>query len=158
MVIFILLIFIIVPLVEIAVFLFLGDTIGGWNTFVLIVFTAILGAWLFKRHGLLTFRRLTESIQRQEFPIGEIFDGASFLVAGVFLLTPGFVTDILGFSLFVRPFRNVLRHFLWLILTRGQNNAWSTGKHSPKKKRGFSIDGKFREVDPNHFDRKKEKK
>jgi len=143
---------------EIGVFLFLGDTIGGWNTFILIVFTAILGAWLFKRHGLLTFRRLTESIQRQEFPIREIFDGAAFLVAGVFLLTPGFVTDTLGFLLFVPPFRNALRSLLWQIWTRKENHSWIRGKHDSTKQRGSSIEGKYRKVDPNYSnDEKKEK-
>ena len=143
---------------EIGVFLFLGDIIGGWNTFILIVFTAILGAWLFKRHGLLTFRRLTESIQRQEFPIREIFDGAAFLVAGVFLLTPGFVTDTLGFLLFVPPFRNALRSLLWQIWTREENHSWIRGKHDSTKQPGSSIEGKYRKVDPNYSnDEKKEK-
>ena len=143
---------------EIAVFLFLGDKIGGWNTFILIVFTGIFGAWLFKKHGLLTFQRLTESIHRQEFPIREIFDGAAFLLAGVFLLTPGFVTDTLGFLLFVPLFRSALRSLLWKILTRGSNHSWIRGKHNSTNQNGSSIEGEYREVDSSHTDNENRKK
>ncbi len=112
MAIFLLAAFIGVPLIEIAVFIQVGGWIGlGW-TLVLVVLTAVLGTWQLRIQGLATLLRARDQVDRGALPARELFDGACLLVAGVLLLTPGFVTDATGFLLFLPPVRDYLRNLL----------------------------------------------
>ena len=149
--IFIPLAFIIIPVVEIAVFIHLGGEIGLWNTVLLIVLTAILGTWLLRSQGLATLQRAQESLARQVFPIAEVFDGLCLVVAGVLLLTPGFVTDAVGFLLFLPFTRMLLRVWIWKILARSENSrVWvNAGQPTePPNGQDGTIDGDFRDVTP----------
>jgi len=148
---FILLILIGVPIIEIAVFIQLGSEIGIWNTVILILLTAIMGAWLLKRQGLATLQRAQESIQKQVFPVAEVFDGLCLALAGVLLLTPGFVTDAAGFLLFLPKFRAVLRRQIWILLEKSERTrVWVKPDNSASAEgvRLNTIDGDFREVGP----------
>ncbi|WP_299441943.1 FxsA family protein [uncultured Rhodospira sp.] len=100
-----LLAFIGIPLLEIAVFIQVGGLIGLGATLVLVVLTAIAGTLLLRAQGLSTLGRARASLDRGEVPVREVFDGACLLVGGALLLTPGFVTDTLGFLLLLPPFR-----------------------------------------------------
>ena len=142
---------ILTPIIEIAVFIALGGEIGIWNTIGLIVITAIIGASLLRNQGLTTLRRAQDSLNRQIFPVTELFDGICLLVAGILLLTPGFVTDSIGFLLFMPPVRRVLRAWLWATL----NGTEDAGIWKKSETANFSqnasnsndtIDGRFREV------------
>jgi len=93
--------FIGVPLLEIAVFIQVGGWLGLWPTLALVVLSAMIGAWELRAQGLATLARARAVIDAGEVPTREIFDGACLLIAGVLLLTPGFVTDALGLLLFV---------------------------------------------------------
>ncbi|MEX2631790.1 MAG: FxsA family protein [Tistlia sp.] len=104
-----LLLFITVPLVEIAVFIQVGDWIGLWPTLALILLTAILGTWQLRLQGMATLARARQQLDRGEVPAAELFNGLCLLVAGALLLTPGFVTDAAGASLFLPPVRGWLR-------------------------------------------------
>jgi UPF0716 protein FxsA len=149
--IFIPLAFIIVPVVEIAVFIHLGGEIGLWNTVFLIVLTAIMGTWLLRSQGLATLRRAQESLGRQVFPIAEVFDGLCLVIAGVLLLTPGFVTDAFGFLLFLPFMRMVLRTWIWKILSHSENSRVWVNAGQPTDSSGGkddTIDGNFRDVTP----------
>jgi UPF0716 protein FxsA len=149
--IFIPLAFIIVPVVEIAVFIHLGGEIGLWNTVLLIVLTAIMGTWLLKSQGLATLQRAQESLGRQVFPIAEVFDGLCLVIAGVLLLTPGFVTDAVGFLLFLPFVRVILRVWVWKILARSENSrVWVNAEQptAPSGRQSDAIDGEFRDVTP----------
>ncbi|NKB20359.1 MAG: hypothetical protein GKS01_07670 [Alphaproteobacteria bacterium] len=151
MAIFIPLAFIIIPVVEIAVFIQLGGEIGLWNTILLIILTAILGTWLLKSQGLATLQRAQESLARQVFPIAEVFDGLCLVVAGILLLTPGFVTDAVGFLLFLPFIRLILRTWIWAILARsGNSGVWVDAEQGgvPSNGRDGTIDGDFRDVTP----------
>lgn len=100
--------FIGVPLLEIAVFLQVGGVIGlGW-TLALVVLTAVIGTALLRAQGMATLNRARASLDRGEVPMREVFDGACLLVGGALLLTPGFVTDAVGFMLLLPPVRSVL--------------------------------------------------
>ena len=88
MAIFIPLAFIIIPVIEIAVFIHLGGEIGLWNTILLIILTAIMGTWLLRAQGLATLQRAQASLEQQVFPIAEVFDGLCLVIAGVLLLMP----------------------------------------------------------------------
>lgn len=156
MAILILIAFIAVPIVEIAVFIEIGGQLGVFNTIAMVVVTAILGTWLLRSQGLRTLHRAQDSLARNIFPVSEVFDGLCLLVAGALLLTPGFVTDALGFLLFVPPLRLLLRQGIWTWLSRsGRTSAWvdGDGRFSGERPRGRhdrsgTIEGKFHEVDP----------
>lgn len=88
---------IIVPVVEIYFLIQVGSVIGGFETVLLVVFTAFLGAYLFRVQGLTTVQRLQATLARGEVPALEMVEGIMLLLCGVLLLTPGFFTDAIGF-------------------------------------------------------------
>jgi UPF0716 protein FxsA len=98
-----------VPIAEIAVFLVVGDVIGVLPTLGLIVLTALLGAILLRRQGLAAFGRLQADIHEKRVPAAAIGHAITVAIAGALLLTPGFLTDAVGFLLFVPA----VRSFLW---------------------------------------------
>jgi UPF0716 protein FxsA len=103
-----LLILIGLPLLEIYVLITVGGWIGAIPTIFLIVFTAVLGALLMRHQGLKALSSVQASMQRGEIPALTLLEGFLILVAGVLLLTPGFVTDLFGFLLLVAPLRRML--------------------------------------------------
>lgn len=105
-------VFIITPLLEIAILLYVGEIIGLFPTLFIIIMTAAAGTFLLRLQGLAILFRLKQSIDRLEPPLKEVFDGACLLIAGLTLLTPGFVTDCIGFLLFIPKIREYLRVFL----------------------------------------------
>ncbi|WP_078545135.1 FxsA family protein [Litchfieldia alkalitelluris] len=90
---------IIVPALEIGLLVLSGNTIGPWPTVLLIILTGVLGAWLAKKQGLETIRRVQDQMRYGQMPSDAIIDGLCILVGGVVLLTPGFITDLIGFLL-----------------------------------------------------------
>lgn len=110
---FLLLLLIIVPAAEIGILMLSGKTFGVWTTILLIIFTGILGAYLAKKQGLETLRKAQEQLQYGAVPGDALLDGLCILVGGVVLLTPGFITDALGFLLLAPPTRKFFK--FWLI-------------------------------------------
>ncbi|MBL4615350.1 MAG: FxsA family protein [Magnetovibrio sp.] len=104
--------FIGVPLIEIALFIQVGDTIGLWPTIAVVVLTAVAGTSLLRHQGLGALAKLQDSLNRGELPLDTVFDGFCLLAAGMLLLTPGFFTDGIGFLLFIPPFRTVLKRLV----------------------------------------------
>ncbi|MEL6752301.1 MAG: FxsA family protein, partial [Pseudomonadota bacterium] len=101
-----------VPIAEIGVFIAVGQWIGiGW-TLLGILLTAILGTILLRRQGLALLGQARQEVDAGRVPAKELADGVMLLAAGILLLTPGFVTDALGFSLFLPPVRAVIRSFV----------------------------------------------
>ena len=88
--------FVLVPLIEIYAIIQVGQVIGAWWTIALLVADSIVGAWLVKREGGRAWRALRTALQERRMPAGELADGVLILVGGTLMLTPGFVTDILG--------------------------------------------------------------
>ncbi|MRX71751.1 membrane protein FxsA [Bacillus lacus] len=115
---FLVLLLIIIPALEIAVLIFSGNTIGLIPTVLLIITTGLLGAWLAKQQGLETLRRAQEQMRYGQVPGGAIIDGLCILVGGVLLLTPGFITDGIGFSLLIPATRNLIKPFIQKIIRR----------------------------------------
>lgn len=103
---------IVIPLVEIAVIIQVGDWLGIVNTIGLLILVSVVGAYLVKRQGLGVLRRIGEQRQAGQVPAAAVFDGALILVAGMLLLFPGFVTDVLGLLLLLPPVRAGVRAFL----------------------------------------------
>ncbi len=102
------LIFVAVPIIEIALFIEVGGAIGLGPTLAIVVLTAIAGTWLMRRQGLMTLERLQQSLAEGRNPADPMAQGAMILVAGVLLLTPGFFTDTIGFLLLLPPVRVAL--------------------------------------------------
>ena len=96
---YILLLIIAVSTAEIGVLLLSGNLIGVWPTVAIILLTGVLGAYLAKKQGLETIRKAQEQMRYGQMPKDAILDGICVLVGGVFLLTPGFITDITGLLL-----------------------------------------------------------
>jgi UPF0716 protein FxsA len=94
-----------VPLAEIALFIWLGSLIGILPTLALTVAAVVLGAGLAWVQGFSTLRAVAESLNRGEAPVEEILSGAVLLIAAFFLMTPGFITASIGFALLIRPLR-----------------------------------------------------
>jgi UPF0716 family protein affecting phage T7 exclusion len=103
--------FLLVPIVEIYVILQVGHLIGAWPTVALLIAESFLGAWIVRREGRRAWRALTATFREGGLPERELADAALVLVGGVLLLTPGFVTDVLGFW-FVLPFTRPLVRWL----------------------------------------------
>ncbi len=105
--------FLVVPLVEIYVLIQIGSQVGALPTVALCVGTALAGAALLRTQGLSTLLRVQKMVEAGELPAVEVLEGAVLLVSGALLLTPGFVTDAIGFACLVPPLRRaaVLR---WL--------------------------------------------
>jgi len=108
-----LLLFIAVPLAEIVILIKLGEIIGIAATILLVISTAVIGVSLLKRQGLAALARARSSLDAGEIPVESVIDGVSLLIAGAFLLTPGLLTDTVGFSLLVPAFRFRLAHWIF---------------------------------------------
>jgi len=101
-----------VPLVEIYVLVEVGRVIGAPSTIALVVLMALAGSWLLRHEGLRTLARVQQAAARGELPALELLEGLVLLVTGVLLLTPGFVTDVLGFLALLPPVRSALARWL----------------------------------------------
>ncbi len=112
--------FILVPLIEIGLFIEVGGWIGLWPTLGLIILTAVIGTALLRQQGLATLRRAQSQMDAGQVPAKELFDGACLLFGGLLLLTPGFFTDAVGFLLLMPPIRDLLRQYLGGRMTRVQ--------------------------------------
>lgn len=104
-----LLLFIAVPVIELLLFIRIGGKIGLLPTFATIVITGILGAYLTKQQGLRTWRKFQTTSASGQLPANEAIDGLLILIAGAVLLTPGFLTDVVGFLLLVPFVRAAIR-------------------------------------------------
>jgi UPF0716 protein FxsA len=103
--------FIGLPLIEIWVFIEVGGEIGALTTVGICVLTALIGTVMLRAQGLATLKRARGQMEQGVLPARELFDGLCLLIAGAFLLTPGFVTDAMGFLLLIPAFRELLRTF-----------------------------------------------
>ncbi len=101
--------FIVLPIVELAVIIQVGQAIGVLNTIGLLLLVSFVGSWLVKREGMAVWRRFQEQVNRGQVPGKEIADGVMVLLAGALLISPGFVTDVAGVLLLLPPVRAVVR-------------------------------------------------
>lgn len=104
------LLFVLVPLVELALLVRLGTAIGFWPTMALVLATGALGAYLARLQGLRTWHRIQHDLATGRMPVAEVVDGLLIFLAGILLLTPGLLTDALGFALLVPRTRKAFRH------------------------------------------------
>jgi len=110
--------FVVLPIAELAVILQVADGIGIPETILLLIGVSVAGAWLCKREGLGVLRRIQASLDRHQLPTRDLADGGLILLAGALLLTPGFITDVLGILLLLPPTRAIFRTLLLAVLAR----------------------------------------
>jgi UPF0716 protein FxsA len=143
-------VFLLVPMVEIYLLIKVGSLIGaGWTVF-LVVFTAVLGAWLVRAQGVSTFGRVQAMLNRGELPAVEMFEGLFILVAGALLLTPGFFTDAVGFAFLVPPLRRLAITAMLrrgIIHTGGPGGRHGRGPRGPRSQGPRTLEGEYRELD-----------
>ena len=96
-----------IPIIEILLFIKIGENIGAINTILLIIFTAVVGVYFARLQGVMTIKSGFTNLYQNKLPIYEILSGASIAIAAVLLIIPGFFTDIIGFLLLV-PFTRKL--------------------------------------------------
>ena len=102
-----------IPAIEVTLFIWTSDAIGIWSVFIIIILTGMIGVIVVRTEGMKTWQRLVMSIQQGIHPSEEILNGICIIVAGIFLVTPGFFTDLIGFLLVI-PFTR--KPFKWLLL------------------------------------------
>ncbi len=139
------LLFIVVPLIEIALFIKVGGWLGLWPTLAIVVLTALIGSSLLRAEGLATFTELKRRLARGEDPEVALAHGALILAAGLLLLTPGFFTDAIGFALLVPAVRSaVIRWALRrLTVVHFEARHGSPHRHGPG-----TVDGEYEILDP----------
>ena len=106
------LLFTLVPVVELYILVKLGTTFGVGLTLLIVIGTGILGATLSKREGLKVWFRIQEEMQNGRFPGNELLDGCLIFAAGALLLTPGLLTDILGFLMLIPRTRSIFKKWI----------------------------------------------
>lgn len=138
-----LIIFIVIPILEIFLFLQVGSLIGVWWTISLVILTAVIGAMLVKSQGKQTLRSIPARLSSDEDPRDVITHGAFILVSAVLLVTPGFFTDAVGFLLLVPAFRDgLIRRMRGRMIVMGGDGGSRT-----RPARDDVIEGDYTEVD-----------
>ncbi len=139
--------FIIIPIAELALLIQVGQLIGVWWTILLLIADAILGSWLLRAQGRAAWRRFNEALGGGKLPHREVVDGVLIIFGGALLLTPGFITDIFGLLFLIPPTRAVMRR---LLVRRGMLKLVGSmpGTASPPNGRPHDIEGSAVDIDP----------
>jgi UPF0716 protein FxsA len=126
------LLFLVAPLVELAVIVQVAGAVGALNTVGLLIAVSLVGAWLAKREGLITLRRIQVALGRGDIPSREVADGALILMAGALMIAPGFISDVVALLLLFPPTRAVIRPVLVRSLAkRGRARVTVMGTPGP---------------------------
>jgi UPF0716 protein FxsA len=104
--------FTLIPFCEIYLLIKIGNYLGAFNTILIVIVTGFLGAYLAKLQGIKTMMRVRESLNRGELPAEELLDALLIFVAGIVLLTPGFITDVAGIGILVPNTRSWFKRWL----------------------------------------------
>jgi UPF0716 protein FxsA len=145
--------FIVVPIVELYVIIQVGQLIGVWPTLALLLADALLGALLLRHQGRGAWRRFNQALAERRFPGREVADGLMIAIGGTLLLTPGFVTDIFGFLLLIPPTRAIARHLMrgfvarrFVVVGTGGVRGSTPPRHGSTD-RPYDFDGTAEEID-----------
>ena len=148
-----LVIFIGVPIAEIIILIEVGGVIGTWPTIGLVILTAVLGSALIRWQGRGVLNEARRGLEEGTPPVGAVVDGVFLLLAGALLLTPGFVTDALGFSFLVPAWRRAVAGVIWRWLQQhGQVHVHGMDAHRPgranRRPKPDVVDAEFVDVTP----------
>ena len=140
------LLFIVVPIAELAVIIQVGQEIGLWWTIALLLADSVLGSVLMRSQGRAAWRRFNQTVEAGRPPAREALDGALIIVGGALLLTPGFITDIGGLLLLLPPSRAVARRLLVRRFARRMVGP-------TVQRRDYDVDAQAVDVDQERIDR-----
>jgi len=140
---YLLIIFIILPIIEISIFIQVGGFVGTFNTILIIFLTAAVGVYFVRQQGFRTFQKIAVELQNQQIPVQGMFDGLVILISGILLVTPGFLTDIIGFLGLIPQ----TRIFLLGIIKNLFLQRYSNAHKQYKKDMDETIDGDFIEIE-----------
>lgn len=150
MILFLVFLFIAVPIVELYVILQVGEAIGVLPTIALLVADSIAGSLLMRSQGRAAWRRFNQALAEGRAPTREVLDGVFVIFGGAFLLTPGFVTDVLGALLLLPPTRALIRRVAVRAITRRvvavrvATGAYRSRAGAPH----YDVTGTATEIDP----------
>ena len=131
--------FLAIPLIEIALFVQIGGVIGLWWTLAIVIFTAILGTTMIRTQGAMAMVNLRSSFNELRDPTEPLAHGALILIAGMLLLTPGFFTDTVGLLLLIPPIRHAVYTY---VRSRVTVQGFSTsGPAQPRRQNDLDSDG-----------------
>ena len=144
--------FVAVPVLEISLLIQVGGAIGGFNTILFVIFTAFLGAYLVRQQGFATLNKLQQETQAGRVPALQIAEGVALLFAGAVLLTPGFITDAIGFFLLIPVCRRTLIALLAARYSQRSGTSFSYTQYSNQDAYSQSnnstvIEGEYRDSD-----------
>src|SRR3954467_8407412 len=140
-----LVIFVLVPIAELAVIIQVGQEIGVWWTIAILIADSILGSLLMRSQGRIAGRRFNEALQAGRPPAREVLDGVLVIFGGAFLLTPGFITDVFGLTFLLPPTRALLRG---LLVRRFTLRMVSSVTMPRRTRRDEDIEGTAVDADP----------
>ena len=140
---YLLIIFIILPIIEISIFIQVGGFVGTFNTILIIFLTAAVGVYFVRQQGFRTFQKIAVELQNQQIPVQGMFDGLVILISGILLVTPGFLTDIIGFLGLIPQTRVLLLGIIKNLFLQRYSNAHK----QYKKDMDETIDGDFIEIE-----------
>jgi UPF0716 protein FxsA len=138
------LLFVVVPLAELFVIIQVGQAIGVWWTIGILIADSILGSVLMRSQGRSTWRRFNEAVGAGRVPAREVIDGVLVIFGGALLLTPGFLTDILGLVLLLPPTRAVVR----AVLLRRFAHRLVVSATAPRRRRPDDVEGTVVDAEP----------
>jgi len=137
--------FLLVPLIEIGLFIQVGGFIGLWPTLLIVVLTAILGTSLVRSQGAMALGNVQRSFSDLQDPTEPLAHGAMILFSGALLLTPGFFTDAVGFALLMPPVRSAVFRYL---RSKVKVQSFEMRQETRAYSQSDTIEGEFSEVDP----------
>jgi UPF0716 protein FxsA len=154
---FLVLLFIVVPILELYVIIQVGQLIGVWPTLALLLADALLGSMLLKHQGRGAWRRFNEALSAGRFPGKEVADGVLIVIGGTLLLAPGFLTDIAGLLLLIPPTRAIARgvlkrftvgRFTVVGMPGGNRGPFGPPGSQDRPSRDYDVEGTAEEVPP----------
>ncbi|MGB8817854.1 MAG: FxsA family protein [Rhizobiaceae bacterium] len=128
---FVLIAILALPLIEIAVLIMVGSTIGVFATIGLIILTGILGLVLLRVQGFSVLTRIRSEMERGQIPDKSLADAAMITIAGIFLMIPGFVSDVIGILLFLPPVRALILSMIGKRVTVVRPGRWQNSAQGP---------------------------
>jgi UPF0716 protein FxsA len=155
---FLIILFIVVPILELYVIIQVGQWIGVVPTLLLLLADAVLGSLLLKHQGRGAWRRFNEALGARRFPGKEVADGVLIVIGGTLLLSPGFITDVFGIFLLIPPTRAIARRLLkrltvgrFMVVSMPGGGAGPFGSSpgaGPRPERAYDFEGTAEEVPP----------
>jgi UPF0716 protein FxsA len=142
--------FIVVPIAELALLIQVGSWIGFWPTLALLILDAVLGSMLMRSQGRIAWRRFNEAIAEGRAPAREALDGVLVIFGGALLLTPGFITDIFGLLFLIPPTRVLVRR---LLVRRATLRIMRVETPPSRNGRPRDVDGTAVDIEPDQLDR-----